>query len=168
MAKIYTKKGDNGHTSTITFTGNKSDDIFEVLGDLDELQSWIGRIRLQVKDDFLKTIQMDLMDIGSVYGGYTGEIKITPISELENEIDKMTAELPKLKNFLITGGKLINADIDICRSVCRRLERHMVKFDIDSPHIKYINRLSDYLYTYNRIIMLLDNVEEETYSSKNR
>lgn len=138
--KIYTKTGDKGATSL--WGGKrvkKSHKIIETVGVIDELIAWLGLLKLT-------KIQKDLMVINSCLAGY--KRKIPNEKWLEEEIDKMETRLPKLKNFILPQN-----NIHIARAVCRRAERVVVSLT-PNPYpltaIKYINRLSDYLFVLAR------------------
>lgn len=163
--KIYTKKGDTGNTSL--FGGqnvSKSSIRIDAYGTVDELNSLLGVVRsfeitAQV-DNWLNTIQHQLFVLGSdLATPQTKEARIDRISEeeiiyLENLIDKMDSELPMLKNFILPGGTQAAATIHYSRTVCRRAERLTVSCaqeeTISEMTIKYLNRLSDFLFMLGR------------------
>lgn len=164
--KIYTRTGDEGTTALIG--GNrvpKDDERIEAYGTVDELNSWIGLLRDQDMDErsirVLIEIQDRLFTIESLLAQGTGEFKLPKISEsdvvlLENEIDAMNEHLPPLTRFVLPGGNTTVSYCHIARTVCRRAERLMIKLNhnhpVDSFSIKYINRLSDYLFVLSRKI----------------
>lgn len=161
MPKIYTKTGDKGLTSL--YNGDrlpKSDIIFEVLGDMDELSAHLGNIccidtqSIRENDlEFLRNIQRKLLEIGSIIAK-ASKIPPFPYSEvdrIEIEIDKITASLPELKVFLVIGTSKTESAIQIARAVSRRLERHAWRIDLDKNILIYFNRLSDYLFTLGRV-----------------
>jgi cob(I)alamin adenosyltransferase len=143
---IYTRTGDNG--TTALFGGkrvSKADPLVELYGSVDELNSWLGLF----KDKHLRIVQGDLFTIGSILAGWHGNLDfIEPrITEMEHWIDEMDTSLPKLTNFILPTGQM-----NIARSVCRRVERMAVRQKADPLIIKYLNRLSDLLFTYARFI----------------
>jgi cob(I)alamin adenosyltransferase len=166
--KIYTKKGDTGTTQLIGGTRVPKNNIrIESYGTVDELISYLGLVRDSIKDDhsktILKTIQDRLFTINSSLASdpVKSKMKIPVINEddvtlLENEMDKMNEQLPELKSFLLPGGHPANSICHIARTVCRRAERqvvHLSEHDIVDPLIiKYLNRLSDYLFVLSRKI----------------
>lgn len=167
--KIYTKKGDGGETGTFLGRMPKSDPLAEALGSVDELNSWIGYCRSKlsvlsfqysVEDKLLKNIQGNLMTIGSMLAGSRKEISNREIKRLENEIDRMTEELPRLSNFIYPIGQ-----IQLARAVCRRVEREVVRLANVRQIIilKYLNRLSDYLFTLARWVNFKNGVVEEVW-----
>jgi len=162
--KIYTKTGDAGETSLIG--GNrvaKSDMIIEVIGKTDELNSYLGIVvsELSEKDVLYKElviIQKELFFVGSsvVQSGKEEDLRIgnPSIDRLEDSIDKMSEGLPELKNFIIPGGEAIAAKIFYARSICRNLERKLVALnstsELDPNLLKFMNRLSDWLFVAAR------------------
>ncbi|NUM30803.1 MAG: cob(I)yrinic acid a,c-diamide adenosyltransferase [Bacteroidetes bacterium] len=165
--KIYTKKGDKGETSLIGGVKIKKSDLrIEAYGTVDELNSWVGVIK-NIKeinnDNILENIQRNLFTIGSHLASHPEkskmklpEINISDVVEMENEIDRMEAELPELRNFILPGSSVENGYCNVARSVCRRAERCVVKLSInsvvDNIIVIYLNRLSDYLFVLSRYI----------------
>lgn len=168
--KIYTKTGDKGFTSLIGGTKvPKSHLRIESYGTVDELNSWIGMINDQIKikssKKVLKEIQDRLFTIGSSLACDPDkemkmkipDLKETDVTLLENEIDTMNAILPVMKSFVLPGGHVAVSSLHIARCVCRRAERLCVLLQqnnmfIDPLIIKYLNRLSDYLFVLSRFI----------------
>lgn len=166
--KIYTKTGDKGTTSLIGGTKVPKNDIrIETYGTVDELNSWVGLMNDLLKNaglqDELREIQDRLFTIGSALAtDLEKEIKMslpelheTDIEFLEKRIDAMTAELPEMKSFILPGGHSTVSSIHIGRCVCRRAERLAVSMQqegmvADEKIIRYLNRLSDYLFTLAR------------------
>jgi len=166
--KIYTKKGDTGTTQLIGGTRVPKNNIrIESYGTVDELNSFIGLVRDNLKDEetrtLIKGIQDRLFTIGSSLASDPVKSKmIIPILkeedilQLENEMDRMNEGLPELKSFLLPGGHPANSICHIARTVCRRAERTVVNLSehdsVDPLIIKYLNRLSDYLFVLSRKI----------------
>jgi cob(I)alamin adenosyltransferase len=155
---IYTRTGDDGTTSL--YGGkrvSKSDPRVDLYGSIDELSSWIGSIN----DSRLTEIQQDLFTIGSILAGWHGDLNtIEPrMKEMEAWIDEMDKKLPKLTNFILPNGLA-----HIARSVCRRAEREAVKHKVDPIIIKYLNRLSDLLFTLARFINRQGKIKETVWS----
>ncbi len=165
--KIYTKTGDKGHTSL--FSGgrvSKSDLRIKAYGTTDELNSFIGLLAASEINishtKVLINVQNKLYNVGSILAvkGKTSfkvpEITMIDVVFLEKEIDRLNLELPPIKNFIIPGGNKATALCHVCRSVCRRAERKVVELqnieNIDLVIIKYLNRLSDYLFVLARKI----------------
>jgi cob(I)alamin adenosyltransferase len=161
---IYTKRGDGGKTSTFAGPMSKSDALAEVLGSIDELNSWIGLIRFNNR--ILKNMQRNLMDITSCLAGSKKKLRVGETRKLEKLIDKLTGELPPLKNFIYPVG-----EIQIARAVCRRAEREIVrisnsKFLISNDQkniLKYMNRLSDALFVMARWVNHQNKIREEVW-----
>ncbi|MCB9174281.1 MAG: cob(I)yrinic acid a,c-diamide adenosyltransferase [Flavobacteriales bacterium] len=164
--KIYTKTGDKGTTSL--FGGkrvSKHHIRIESYGTVDELNSYIGLIRDQKIDkntfDVLIEIQDRLFTLGSMLATEPGNEKVKvpqlfeeDITLLENEIDKMNEVLPEMRSFVLPGGHPTVSYCHIARCVCRRAERLTVHLseleDVSALVVKYLNRLSDYLFVLSR------------------
>jgi cob(I)alamin adenosyltransferase len=176
--KIYTKTGDAGKTSLIGGTKvAKSHIRIDSYGTIDELNSFIGMVRDQVNDDrqknVLKEIQDRLFTIGSSLACdpqkeplmKIPDLKEEDITFLEKEIDGMNDALPPMKNFILPGGHLAVSTAHVARCVCRRGERLCVTMQqnnefVDPLVLKYLNRLSDYLFVLARYIGHLLHAEE--------
>jgi cob(I)alamin adenosyltransferase len=155
--KIYTKTGDQG-TTGLALGGRveKNHPIIHLVGDLDELNSFIGRALTKDVDsgtrDLLLKVQSCLFDAGaevSSQGGIPGNYRdIT--AALEGDIDAKTLKLPPLKHFILPGGSPEAADLHVARSVCRRVERAALTLlgHAEGPNEMFIllNRLSDWLF----------------------
>ncbi len=178
---IYTRTGDDGTTGL--FGGKrvlKCEELVDVYGSIDELNSWIGLVRtqevgLKTQDkSFFQTIQEDLFTIGSTLAGWKGDLTDIGkrVGEMEKQIDEWEKELPDLTNFILPGGSTDAARVHVARSICRRVERQAValkqKKEIDPAIIKYLNRLSDLLFTLARIINKNANVAEILWSSRKK
>jgi cob(I)alamin adenosyltransferase len=182
--KIYTKTGDAGNTSLIGGTKvPKSHIRIETYGTVDELNSHLGLLSDYLTDTntkaHLKTIQDRLFVIGSSLAadpdkGTKMEIPDlleSDVEALENEIDRMNAELPEMKHFILPGGALPISQAHVCRCVCRRAERLCVAMQQDGLTvepivIKYLNRLSDYLFVVARYVGHLLNVPEMIWKGR--
>jgi cob(I)alamin adenosyltransferase len=180
---IYTKTGDDG--TTALFGGKrvlKCEELVDVYGSIDELNSWIGFIIASVEDSdingFLTSIQNDLFAVGSTMAGWKGDLTSlnARISEMEKRIDAMEKNLPELTNFILPGGTNAAATTHIARSICRRVERQAVKLIHDSGFqihdqeiiLKYLNRLSDLLFMTARFINSQSNVPEVIWNGKTK
>lgn len=180
--KIYTKTGDKGETGL--FGGSrvsKADLRVEAYGTVDELNSvlavvieYVGQTNLPT--DGLLKVQDMLFRIGSHLASmdnpkseFLPELNPLEIERLEIEIDDLTNKLPPLKNFVLPGGCLGNAHCHVARSICRRAERRVVGLDssLDSLAfiIKYLNRLSDYLFVLSRQLSKEQGVEERKWEA---
>ena len=160
MTKIYTKTGDRGTTGTFYGRISKDAQLAKALGAIDELNSWIGVCRHQTSlDQELQKIQKNLLTIGSSLSGSGLKISSAETKNLEKLIDKLTKDLPKLANFIYPQGFL-----QVARSVARRAEREVVATEIkDKLILKYLNRLSDALFTMGRWVNFKSGVEEEVW-----
>jgi cob(I)alamin adenosyltransferase len=161
--KIYTRTGDAGETSL--FGGSrvaKNDARIEAYGTVDELNSFIGLARASWPsapiDAELDGVQSDLFDVGAHLAS-PGTSRFPGVDErrieaLEHAIDAMTSELPPLTSFILPGGSLPASHLHVARTICRRAERLVVALHDDTPAtqstIRYLNRLSDYLFTAAR------------------
>lgn len=164
--KIYTKTGDQGTTSL--FGGkrvSKADLRIDTYGTVDELNSWIGLVRdqevNQKRNSVLIEIQDRLFTVGSILATEPGntKVKIPSLAEgdvqfLEKEIDGMDAEIPPMRFFVLPGGHQSISFCHVARTVCRRAERLTIALHdqelIEPLVIKYLNRLSDYLFVLCR------------------
>ena len=182
--KIYTRTGDDGTTGLIGGSRVKKYNIrLEAYGTVDELNSYVGMVRsLQTDPDadaVLAQIQNKLFVIGA---NLATDDSIAPVRKqfpcneadielLEREMDRMNEVLPELKNFILPGGCQTSSFCHVARTVCRRAERHIVelseKTEIDTNLIKYINRLSDYLFVLSRKVSMDQKVPEILWSPDN-
>jgi len=177
--KIYTKGGDKGETSLLGGTRVlKSHDRVEAYGNLDELNSFIGLIRDQdIRGHYrevLLRIQSTLFVAEALIARdpekHTRDLP--PLSDeeinmLEREIDSMNKELPPLHSFILPGGSIVVSTCHIARTVCRRAERSVVRLNqiqpVDGIIIRYLNRLSDYLFILARKIGKETGTEERKW-----
>lgn len=163
--KIYTKTGDTGDTGL--FGGKrlpKNHIRIESYGTVDELNAYIGMLRDLVhtehQKNILKEIQDRLFTIGSNLASdpekkmSTPDVKDSDVELLEKEMDKMDEHLPPLKNFVLPGGHPTVSYCHIARTICRRAERTVVALHhnekVEEIIIRYLNRLSDYLFVLGR------------------
>lgn len=183
--KIYTKTGDKGTTSLLGGTKVlKSDIRIEAYGTVDELNSHIGLCSdLAVNEscrNILRTVQDRLFTIGASLAcdpGKEPKMKIPDLKEadvelLEKEIDHMNEALPEMKNFILPGGHPTISHLHIARCVCRRSERCCVRLQEQSKEdemiIKYLNRLSDYLFVLARYSAHILTVPETLWSPRSK
>ncbi len=164
--KIYTKTGDSG--TTALFGGkrvSKADLRIDSYGTVDELNSYIGLLRdlevNQVRTHVLVEIQDRLFTIGATLATEPGNTKVAipslqenDVQYLEAEIDAMEATLAPMKSFVLPGGHTAVSFCHIARTVCRRAERLTISLseheEVSALVIKYLNRLSDYLFVLSR------------------
>ena len=180
--KLYTKSGDKGTTSLIGGTRvSKSDLRIEAYGTVDELNSYIGLVRDQEINEpraaVLKEIQDRLFTIGSLLATdpeksrmKTPDLHEEDIVLLEQEIDAMTAAVPPLRAFVLPGGHPSVSFCHVARCVCRRAERLAIHLQEHAPVeelvIKYLNRLSDYLFALCRKMTQELGAEEITWKPR--
>jgi cob(I)alamin adenosyltransferase len=164
--KIYTKTGDKGTTSLLGGKRiSKANLRIDAYGTVDELNSYIGLIRDQeinsIRLDILKEIQDRLFTIGSLLAAdpeynkkKVPDLYETDIELLEKEMDKMNEIIPPLRFFILPGGHQSVSFCHLARCVCRRAERLVISLseheDVNALIIKYLNRLSDYLFVLCR------------------
>ena len=166
-SKIYTKTGDDGTTGLVGGTRVKKSEMrLEAYGTIDELNSWLGLIRSVTDDtevkDLLYAVQSNLFICGSKLASdekgkqISGNLNITreEILRLENAIDAFDMELDPLQSFILPGGSALVGYCHIARTVCRRAERRIVQLtettEVDDVIIRYVNRLSDFLFVLSR------------------
>lgn len=164
--KIYTKTGDQGTTSL--FGGkrvSKAELRIDTYGTVDELNSFLGVVRDQEVNQKRKTVLVEIQDrlftMGAMLATEPGEsnVKIPSLREedvqfLEREIDTMEETLPPMRSFVLPGGHQSVSFCHVARTVCRRVERLTISLNsvepVDPLIIKYLNRLSDYLFVLSR------------------
>ena len=170
LSKIYTRTGDKGDTAL----GNgarvaKYSARVTAYGTVDEANSTLGLARLHANgelDAALARIQNDLFDLGAdlctpdmardAQAEYPPLRMIAPqVARLESEIDAMNARLTPLRSFILPGGSALAAYLHLCRTVARRAERETVHLasleEVNPEAVKYLNRLSDWLFVAGRI-----------------
>ncbi len=157
--KIYTKTGDKGETSLVGGKRvKKYDTLLEAYGTIDELNSNIGLVIADEPEPFLTDIQRMLFVVGGMlateplnWAKYWPDVDFAGLlQQIESEIDRMSAELEPFKGFILPQGSMLIAHIHVCRTVCRRAERLVVKIaeenEAYAPLLKIVNRLSDYFF----------------------
>lgn len=171
---VYTKTGDRGQTSLVSGTRiSKADARVCAYGDMDELVSAIAVLRATLSGQhqpLLRRIQENLM-LGSAHVATDRPVeKLAHFPEeetarLEQEIDRLTAELPPLRAFVLPAGPRQAADCHLARTVCRRAERSVIALEDGRESVqrtvRYLNRLSDYLFTLARYQCLEYNIPED-------
>jgi len=164
ITKVYTKTGDTGQTSLVGGARvSKANLRVDAYGDVDELNSVIGLVRVDIGDaeidEVLGVIQNDLFTLGADLAS-PSEIEVPRIQEtfiaaLEELADRFLAELEPLKEFILPGGTDAGAMLHFARTVARRAERRVVELsqneEINSQAIVYLNRLSDLLFVLARV-----------------
>lgn len=166
--KIYTKVGDEGLTKQVSGKMIPKDDAqITALGDIDELQSYIGVVIatlskncLELKDELIDLQRNLYLLDADIVVKRRNEINEEKVAELEERIDALTSKIPKISEFILPGGKITGAQLQYARTIARRAERSLVALNRQQPLnvfiLKYINRLSDYLFTLARYANVLD------------
>ena len=166
---IYTKKGDKGRTSLGSGLKVWKDSVrVEAYGTVDELNATLGIVGSELSksnkgwakflNEIINQIQDDLFSIGSYLSNPANRnlVELLPqrTNVFEKYIDEMTKKMPELSNFILPGGSISGASLQLARTVSRRAERNLVtlskKAKIDEGVVQYINRLSDLLFTMSR------------------
>lgn len=177
--KIYTRTGDQGSTSLFGGDSVSKDNIrVEAYGTIDELNSFLGLMIDELVDQDIKRfnqkIQHVLFNLGSVVATVDERfldkipsMRSDDILALENEIDQMELTLPKMTNFVLPSGHRQVSLAHVCRTVCRRAERCLVRLahvEVVNDQIKtsiiFLNRLSDYFFVLSRKLTQLNQVNE--------
>jgi len=172
--RVYTRRGDSGETALVGGQRLLKNDLrIEAYGTIDELNSFIGLARetaIELSDQasalaelagILRRVQHELFNAGSVLATLPEDLhprqpRVTAAEamQLEQEIDRMNEHLDPLRSFVLPGGSRLNAELHICRTVCRRAERICVSLaareTVDGDIIRYLNRLSDALFVWSR------------------
>lgn len=167
--RVYTRRGDSGETSLAGGQRVRKDDPrIEAYGTVDELNSFIGLTRDTVfasgepvaeLGPILLRVQHELFNAGSILATLAPDIhprqaRITDadIDRLESEMDRMNERLPVLRSFILPGACALNAQLHICRTICRRAERICVTLGDQADHaiVRYLNRLSDAFFVWSR------------------
>ncbi|RMD77310.1 cob(I)yrinic acid a,c-diamide adenosyltransferase [Candidatus Dojkabacteria bacterium] len=166
--KIYTRTGDHGETSLIGKRISKDAEVLDVIGKLDELNSYLGLVcefltlesEIFVKD-IIRFYQGMIFSISSVLAGADNTTNLDPVVvRMEQEIDNWDKLIPKLENFIIPGGTVVSAHIHVARSICRSCERSFVRYINKTENQpencesikKFLNRLSDWMFTLARLV----------------
>ena len=172
--RVYTRGGDKGETGLAGGQRVAKDaQRIEAYGTVDELNAVMGIARdtteglitkypaMAELDAILKRVQHELFNVGSILATLPQDVhpkqaRVTDaeITQLEAEIDKMNEGLPALRSFVLPGGCRLNAELHVCRTVCRRAERICVTLartePVDGAIVRYLNRLSDALFVWSR------------------
>ena len=167
LSKIYTKTGDDGTTGLGDGSRIAKDHPrAEAMGTIDELNCQVGMLIAQLPEDdellpILERVQHDLFDLGGELAvpGYE-LVKPERVNALEEVLDNYNEDLPALKNFILPGGSVPAAQAHLARAVCRRAERCLVTLHAAEPINEtprfYINRLSDLMFVFARVLARRD------------
>ncbi|MDR6564305.1 MULTISPECIES: cob(I)yrinic acid a,c-diamide adenosyltransferase [unclassified Arcicella] len=180
--KIYTKTGDKGTTSLVGGTRvSKTELRIEAYGTVDELNSYIGLVRDQTvnekRKNILKEIQDRLFTIGSILASEPEQTKKrlpdlleSDIELLENEMDTMDHDLEPMRYFILPGGHQSVSFGHLARTVCRRAERIVLRLseesEVNDLVIRYLNRLSDYIFVLCRMMAKELGIEEVAWKPR--
>ena len=172
--RVYTRRGDQGETR---LAGGqrvpKDGPRIEAFGTVDELNSFVGAARVTANElaaaearlsplaAILLRVEHELFNLGSILATLPDDVhpqqaRVTDaeVAQLESEIDRINEELPPLRSFVLPGGSWLNAELHICRAVCRRAERATVALgraeSVPPEAVCYLNRLSDALFVWSR------------------
>ena len=167
--KIYTRTGDKGSTQIYVDKAvrvDKDDLIVESYGEMDELNSHIGLLCTMVNPehkDMLHNVQRKLFQAGFAISAST-TLQQDDIDSLEALIDTLTNKMPPNTSFVLPGGSAAGAQAHVCRAVCRRAERAVIRLakhhDVPEVVYAYLNRLSDFLFTFARFVNIEAGVDE--------
>ena len=174
LNRIYTRAGDTGQTRLVGGQRVAKDDLrIDSYGTIDELNAYIGAARTTAEElagraepvqrlaSILKRVQHELFNLGSILATLPEDVhakqpRITEaeVEQLEREIDAANEQLNPLRSFVLPGGNRLDAELHICRTVCRRAERLLVRLareqTVPPEALRYLNRLSDALFVWSR------------------
>jgi cob(I)alamin adenosyltransferase len=167
--RVYTRTGDAGETGLAGGQRVAKDSMrIEAYGTVDELNAFVGIARVTAQDlrlsefvSILLRVQHELFNLGSILATLPEDVhprqaRVTDqeIARLEAEMDRMNDGLPALRSFVLPGGSRLNAELHVCRTVCRRAERRLVRLAKMEPvppeAVRYLNRLSDAMFVWSR------------------
>ena len=173
--KIYTRTGDSGQTSLVGGKRvSKTHPRLEAYGTVDELSSHLGLLSSQLTDHHhrqtILTIQQTLFSLSAILATEPeSKWQPEPLSpshteKLEAEIDHLQQQLPALHSFIIPGGSQAACQAHVCRTVCRRAERCILalteEIEVSADVLRYVNRLSDYLFVLARHLNVSKGIDE--------
>ncbi|SRR5579875_2204690 len=174
LNRIYTRMGDAGETRLAGGQKIAKHDLrIECYGTVDELNAFIGVARTTAEAlsgdsaplswlaAILKRVQHELFNLGSILATLPEDVhpkqpRVTDaeVEQLEREIDAANDQLQPLRSFVLPGGSRLDAELHVCRTVCRRAERILVRLageqEIPGEALRYVNRLSDALFVWSR------------------
>jgi cob(I)alamin adenosyltransferase len=174
LNRIYTRAGDGGETRLVGGQRVPKDDArIDSFGVVDELNAFLGLARTTVEElsprvpavapfaATLKRVQHELFNLGSILATLPEDVhpkqpRITAaeVQRLEREIDQANESLPSLRSFVLPGGSRLDAELHVCRTICRRAERLLVSLarsqSVPEEALTYLNRLSDALFVWSR------------------
>ena len=172
--RVYTRQGDQGETALAGGQRVPKDGVrITAYGAVDELNSFLGVARSSAVEmaestpqlcglpPILLRVQHELFNLGSILATLPEDVhpkqaRVTDaeVAQLEHEMDRMNEDLPPLRSFVLPGGCRLNAELHVCRTVCRRAERDLVALaraeNVPPETVRYLNRLSDALFVWSR------------------
>ncbi len=171
---LYTGKGDNGTTKLYDSTEriHKDDTRIEALGNVDELNSWIGLCAAEVEGDDsmraqLREMQEDLFIMQAQLAGAPKALPPSSLAFLESLINDVEKEIPPIHSFTIPGATVLSAHLDVARTIARRAERSLVSLhdkSLAGNVIPYVNRLSSALFAFARLAAFQAGMKENSPS----
>lgn len=174
LNRIYTRAGDAGQTQLVGGQRVAKHALrIESYGTVDELNAFVGAARVTSEElasryerlgafaAILKRVQHELFNLGSILATLPADVHpkqprvtVGEVDRLEHEIDAANEDLPPLRSFVLPGGSRLDVELHICRTVCRRAERILVRLaeteEVPGEAIQYLNRLSDALFVWSR------------------
>jgi cob(I)alamin adenosyltransferase len=174
LNRIYTRMGDAGETRLVGGQRIAKDDLrIACYGTVDELNAFVGMARVTAAElggsaeplrrfaAILKRIQHELFNLGSILATLPEDVhpkqpRVTDadVEQMEHEIDRANEDLGPLRSFVLPGGSRLDAELHVCRTVCRRAERLLVALareqSVPAEALRYLNRLSDALFVWSR------------------
>lgn len=184
LNRIYTRAGDGGETRLVGGQRiSKDDPRIECYGTVDELNAFVGLARTTAEQlsqraeplrhfaARLKRVQHELFNLGSILATLPQDVhpnqpRITAaeVEQLERELDEANSALTPLRSFVLPGSSRLEAELHVCRTVCRRAERLLVKLareqDVPRETVQYLNRLSDAFFVWSRWVNHVLGLEE--------
>lgn len=180
--KIYTKAGDTGESSLINSQKmSKTNQVFNVLGTLDELNASLGfclMSKVPQVSSTISQIQSDLFLLGANFANPKTKSKDFELfdlktRDLELQIDQLSEQLPTLKNFILPSGSNTSVHLHLSRAICRRLERNIIEYSTNSDLgellnsvVKYVNRLSDLLFVLARYVNFKLGIKDQIWKNE--
>jgi cob(I)alamin adenosyltransferase len=184
ISRVYTRRGDTGETALAGGQRVAKDSLrIAAYGAVDELNSFLGAARVTATElaarepqlamlpPILLRLQHELFNVGSILATLPDDVhpkqaRVTEaeVKQLEVEMDRLNQDLPALRSFVLAGSGRLNAELDICRTVCRRAERACVSLarlePVPAEALRYLNRLSDALFVWSRWVAHVTGIPE--------
>lgn len=187
--KIYTGRGDDGTAGLLSGERvPKSHERIDAIGDIDELSSALGLLRIYLPATYeeigkeIRLIQSDLVNMGALIATWRDSPTLQGLKQIQEEhirfleaaIDRLDQKLPAIEHFILPDGHPSAAWAHFARTVCRRVERHVVRLSLEvkvgkpPKHLRwaiiYLNRLSDYLFVVSRYCNYLEGISDEQWT----